>query len=684
MRRHLAVALLGLVLATAGTTILPTGPARADGAGANGRIIFTRGDPTADDFPKGNQIWSMNPDGSGLARQFSGHDEDNFSPVWSPDGKRIAFHRAGKLVVADADGSNANQLGTLGSGSWSPDGTRLVYVSFYRGLQRGVGIMNADGTDAHEIRRADLAGEPSWSPDGSRIVFQERSNQATGGGGIDLKVMDVDGNDVRDLVPDLATPLAYMELQPRWSPDGARIVFVSNRDRPDVVCPQCFAHDLYTIGADGTGLSRIPREGSETSVAWSPDGGSLAYVETPDPTVDRASIDVLDLSSGQVRHVFGQGPSSVDWAPAPGSFPRADLVADLSASTTAVLPGTPVTYTATIRNVGGGPATNAAVEVRPPAGSAYDPNASPGCLAASGGALRCGVGGLPAGGEAAFSVRTVTSGAGVGEASALAISATVDSNTTNNRATMAVAVCTRLGSAKADRLRGSHRADVLCGGGGDDRLLGRGGNDVLIGGAGRDRVDGGGGKDTVSYAQAGARVAIDLARGTADGDGADLLRRVENAVGSRYADRLVGSPRDNVLKGGGGDDDLAPGGGRDHVDGGLGQDRIDYRGAGHAVDVNLLTRRARGFGSAVLASIEGAWGSRFADRLVGSVTGNVLSGGAGSDVVAAEGGNDDVRGGAGPDRLSGGDGDDYMSGGAGLDSCRQDFGRGRATQCERR
>ncbi len=676
------------------------GVARADTAGgANGPIVFTTGAPQAKPGEAEKQMWTINPDGSGRREILPGRVELNTAPSWSPNGRQLAFYRKFHLVVADADGSQEHEVlrHVVGSiVSWSPDGTRLAYlVQDEFGFGSGLWVVNVDGTDAHEIYRADNLADPSWSPRGDQIAFSAAAAAPNTDDSV-LFEIGVDGGGLRQLteapvgpVPSMGNGIVHHDLGPRWSPDGSRILFNSDRDA-SCVTPTCGRYGSYVMAADGTGpVTRLIPPGFETTAAWSPDGTSLLtsfwrQTGTNEAPVVDSWIQVRDLSSGAVRQLASDAPYGADWAAVPGSRPSADLGASLTADATSVLAGSPVTLTATIRNAGPRPAEDAAVEVRAAPGSTLDPHLAPGCAAAAGGALRCPVGTLAPGAQASVTVGSAAGAVGVGEASALATSETSDPDTTDNRAALAVAVCSRVGTPGRDRLRGTAGADVLCGGGGDDVLLGRGGADVLLGGPGGDRLLGGGGKDVSSYAQSTHRVRADLAAGRVVGDGHDRLVRIEGLVGSAFGDRLAGSARGDVLAGGAGADRLTPRGGADRLEGGLGVDRLDYREARRPVHVDLDERRATGDGDDRWSSIEGAWGSRFADVVIGSRITDWIAGAGGDDVVEAQDGGDRILGGAGADVLDGGNGDDRIVGGSGLDRCHQDYGSGRPRGCERR
>ena len=218
------------------------------------------------------------------------------------------------------------------------------------------------------------------------------------------------------------------------------------------------------------------------------------------------------------------------------------------------------------------------------------------------------------------------------------------------------------GDALANTLHGMEGDDNLRGNAGDDMLSGGAGADILIGGAGADRLDGGADVDVVSYQDSDAGITVDLGSGTGTGGHAegDVLRAIENVIGTDYGDQITGDNWANHLEGGGGADTLDGGAGADRLDGGDDADWLVYWGSGAGVKVNLADGTAEG-GHAqgdVILNIEHLMGSFYQDELTGDNGDNQLYGLYGDDVILGNEGQDVLAGGEGADRLYGGEGAD--------------------------
>ena len=190
----------------------------------------------------------------------------------------LAFDNSGDIYVAHVDGSNLTQLTSDGSpysynreAAWSPDGSRIAFSKLdgYQGT--AIYVMNADGTNPTRLTPEGIhSASPSWSPDGSRIAFETRRD-STGYGGVnswldtEIYVMNADGtNPVR-----LTNNLGHHDITPAWSPDGSRIVYVSDT---------LGESNIYVMNADGTNRVNLTPDGQYAgNPAWSPDGSRIVF-----------------------------------------------------------------------------------------------------------------------------------------------------------------------------------------------------------------------------------------------------------------------------------------------------------------------------------------------------------------------------------------------------------------------
>ena len=203
---------------------------------------------------------------------------------WTPDGEQILFrpvtgpYGQGSTYLIRTDASELQRISKSEYEEYfvevghtiSPDGTRLVYVTSRHQDGKGFDLemSNLDGSNRRRLTEhaGPLGGAPDWSPDGTLIAFANYH----------LGVIGADGQNERQIgIPGIIGN--HQGRGPKWSPDGQTIAFVSWLSSGST---------LYTINADGTGLTQVfaaPFASTlrvDTPISnpyWSPDGKHLTF-----------------------------------------------------------------------------------------------------------------------------------------------------------------------------------------------------------------------------------------------------------------------------------------------------------------------------------------------------------------------------------------------------------------------
>jgi len=305
----------GLVLAL---VLVVAGGVRADETGsARGRIVHT----------SDGSIYVSRADGT-LDHRLT-KSSDDLDPLWSPDGKKVAFLRSTdtsvELWVIEATGEDEKKLASdvaLGF-DWSPDSKRLVFSSAsVVGSMVGEGlhlqVVDAATGVTEQLTHTDrVDSNPQWAPDGGSIVFvggaASTGPDPTGRQEVSTDLFSVDP---RSGVTHQLTNAPGVDHSPQWSADSRQIVFVSTRDDRSDEADR--ATEIYSMASDGTGERRITHRGSQHDVdpQWSPDGSKilyLSYLEDDDPQVRIAGGEGFRdraLTKGRFEHEWGPA-----WSP---------------------------------------------------------------------------------------------------------------------------------------------------------------------------------------------------------------------------------------------------------------------------------------------------------------------------------------------------------------------------------
>lgn len=249
------------------------------------------------------QYW---PDISGrlepeeFAKKLTDHEKDknfiNNGPALSPKGDKLVFlsnrsdyfdiylmsaidGRIIKKLVSGQQTSNLEELHWLKSGlTWSPDGEYIAF-SAKAGEEDALHIVDVRKADIVRSLKFGIDGifTPVWSPTGNEIAFTGIQN-----GFSDIYAINIETEELYQITND-----KFSDLEPAWSPDASKLVFISDRgehistdfDKNFRIQDINFKNlDVYTISADGSYIERITNTPEiEHYPVYCPKGGEIAY-----------------------------------------------------------------------------------------------------------------------------------------------------------------------------------------------------------------------------------------------------------------------------------------------------------------------------------------------------------------------------------------------------------------------
>jgi Tol biopolymer transport system component len=299
-----------------GLTPTPSGPSDSVGVAVPGPNMT----PTPMTPALGHGLFVMNADGSGQHELTAlGAGENN--PVWSPDGRWIAFVTYGPtftdVQVVAADGSGLRAITASPSNdsapAWRPgQPAELTFVSDRY-------TANVNGGDIFAINLAAAEPDPAprqltdclvigfdqdWAPDGARLAFVRD---------LQLVVSDLSGAQLRWLTSD-----DYVRF-PAWSPTGKQLAYVSERDwqRDIYVLDVDVDVDVDIDAANAQAINLTHNPAADNAPAWSPDGKRIAFSSDRAGGGSGKDIYVMDVDGSHVQRLTSAPGDETDpnWSP---------------------------------------------------------------------------------------------------------------------------------------------------------------------------------------------------------------------------------------------------------------------------------------------------------------------------------------------------------------------------------
>ncbi len=181
---------------------------------------------------------------------------------WSPDGNQLLFCHYEQLNRIDADGSNLVQIATAPAGrhfrecDWSPLGDKLVVLTIgNRIYDSEIYVMDSNSNNMTLVMEntPGITASPAFSPDGRKILFtlDVSAHEVNSGRQLDshIFILHIDNSDTIDV--SIHKPAGTNDLFPRWSPDGAKIIFCNGSN--DDLTPK----DIFLMNIDGTERKKL-------------------------------------------------------------------------------------------------------------------------------------------------------------------------------------------------------------------------------------------------------------------------------------------------------------------------------------------------------------------------------------------------------------------------------------------
>jgi Tol biopolymer transport system component len=246
----------------------------------------------------------------GASVQLSPDDARDQYPLWSPNGRQVAFlsseNEVSTLYVMNADGSERRALDTEACPNivtfpiWLPDSQHIVFRYGDPQLQLTCVVHSESGEIWDFGHETEIVASPVWSPDGGHIAFSvETTNYAH------IYVAEFTLNGVTNLRQ--ITTGSDFNTSPRWSPDGTQLAYIMNRGGN---------REVYVMDSDGGGAHNVSHSGvNDFFPLWSPDGTQIAFISNEGGDWGITLVNVDGTGAHPITYHFGARPIWMVWLP---------------------------------------------------------------------------------------------------------------------------------------------------------------------------------------------------------------------------------------------------------------------------------------------------------------------------------------------------------------------------------
>lgn len=271
-----------------------------------------------------------------------------FSPMFSPDGKHLAFmaehptEGLRNIYIMETDGSNLRQLlpdkptlKPLGRVAWSPDSTQIIFSADYRGgTSAGYFRVKLGDSNPSPIKFGDIKYfADSWvvsSPDGNHLAVRVSTDTSPN---MHLYIANADGSNPHPITSSAPTEQTFDEIV--WSPDNQKTLLAVGLTRPNEA-----PSPIMVADADGANAKIVIKATNHyySSIAWSPTGSEIAFV-APENNDAKPNGEIwVANANGAGLHMLNipgdVAPLGISWAVIPDEV---------------VLPGTPTSFTGALK-----------------------------------------------------------------------------------------------------------------------------------------------------------------------------------------------------------------------------------------------------------------------------------------------------------------------------------------------